>query len=75
MYKRREEFFSSALRKHVKKPIHLLDVDKAKVSRGISTKQPFGAAVAIRQEIAPACDQGGKKRMDGEHDEVHLQET
>lgn len=30
--------------------------DGSEVGGATSTKQPFAAAVAIRQEIAPACD-------------------
>lgn len=45
--------------------------DGSEVGGATSTKQPFAAAVAIRQEIAPTCDvmeRGGG--IDGEHEKV-----
>lgn len=44
--------------------------DGSEVEGAISTKQPFAAAVAIRQEIAPTCDGEGVGGIDGEHKKV-----
>lgn len=48
--------------------------DSHEVGGATSTKQPFAAAVAIRQEITPTCDvmvKGGRGGgIDGEHEKV-----